>query len=180
LRGAIASYLSGPETTHAIEWCNPGDGLPNPWFRPLRFYLGDEQGKLAKMPVRNDHPVYVWIEGEIEQEDVALNVGYALYDDAGMLLYWSAHTDVAENLWPRVTQGRNILRSQIPPRVLNQGKYRLELIVALYYRQWISYPGSNAPAIELSIQGGLSDSPYWMEKRPGLLAPVCIWTLEKN
>src|SRR5437773_7298165 len=38
LRSAIAAYLSGEETTHAIEWRNPGDVLRNPWFRPLRFY----------------------------------------------------------------------------------------------------------------------------------------------
>jgi lipopolysaccharide transport system ATP-binding protein len=180
LRGAIAAYVSGPTTTDATEWRNPGDALLNPWFRPLRFYLGDEHGKLAKMPIRNDDPIHVWIEGEIDQQDVALSVGYALYDEGGILLYWSAQTDVAENLWPRLTRGRNVLRSRIPPRVLNQGKYRLELIAGLYYRQWISSPGANAPVIELSIQGGLSDSPYWMEKRPGLLAPVCSWTLEGN
>ncbi len=57
------------------------------------------------------------------------------YDEAGILLYWSAQTDVAENLWPRLNRGRNVLRSRIPPRVLNQGKYRLELIVALYHRK---------------------------------------------
>jgi hypothetical protein len=51
------------------------------------------------------------------------------YDEAGILLYWSAQTDVAENLWPRLNRGRNVLRSRISPRVLNQGKYRLELIV---------------------------------------------------
>jgi lipopolysaccharide transport system ATP-binding protein len=180
LRGAIAAYLSGPTTTYATEWRNPGDALLNPWFRPLRFYLGDEHGKLAKMPIRNDDPIHVWIEGEIDQEDVALGIGYALYDEAGILLYWSSQTDVAQNLWPRLRRGRNVLWSRIPPRILNQGKYRLELIVALYHRQWISSPGVNAPAIELSIQGGLSDSPYWMEKRPGLLAPVCSWTLERK
>jgi lipopolysaccharide transport system ATP-binding protein len=178
LRAAIAVYVSGPTTADATEWRNPGDALLNPWFRPLRFYLGDEHGKLAKMPIRNDDPIHVWIEGEIDQQDVALTVGYALYDEGGILLYWSAQTDVAENLWPRLSRGRNVLRSRIPQRVLNQGKYRLELIVGLYCRQWISSPGANAPAIELSIQGGLSDSPYWMEKRPGLLAPVCSWTLE--
>jgi lipopolysaccharide transport system ATP-binding protein len=180
LRGAIAAYLSGPTTTHASEWRNPGDALFNPWFRPLRFYLGDGHGDLAKMPIRNDDPIHVWIEGEIEQEEIALGVGYALYNEAGILLYWSSHKDEAQNAWARLTRGRNILRSQIPPRILNQGNYRLELIIGIYHRQWISEPGTNVPAIELSIQGGLSDSPYWMERRPGVMAPVCSWTLEKN
>jgi lipopolysaccharide transport system ATP-binding protein len=180
LRGAITAYFSGPATTHASEWRNPGHVLANAWFRPLRFYLGDEQGKPAVMPVRNDQSVHVWIEGEIEQEEIALGVGYALYNEAGILLYWSIHRDTPGNVWARLTPGRNVLRSQIPPRVLNQGKYRLELMIDLYCRQWISEPGTNVPAIELSIQGGLSDSPYWMERRPGVMAPVCNWTLEKN
>jgi lipopolysaccharide transport system ATP-binding protein len=180
LRRAITAYVSDPTATHVTEWRNPGDVLSNPWFRPLRFFLGSEQGQIVDMPVRNDHPIYVWIEGEVEQEDVALNVGYALYDEAGLLIYWSVQTDTAEDCWPRVRRGRNLLRSRIPPRVLNQGEYRLELIVALYHRQWVSEPGSNAPRIDLSIQGGLSESPYWMEKRPGLLAPVCNWTLQRG
>ena len=72
---------------------------------------------------------------ERDQQDVALTVGYALNDGADILLYWSAKTDVTQNLWPRLTPGRNVLRSRIPPRVLNQGKYRFELIVALYHGQ---------------------------------------------
>lgn len=178
VRGEINSYLSDSANTHGVEWRNPGAKLLNPWFFPIRFYLGDARGRLAQMPVRNDRSVYVWIEGEVEQVDIALTVGYALYDDAGTLLYWSVQTDTAETSWPRLRRGRNVLRSEIPKQVLNQGKYRLELIVSLYYRDWVSTPGTNAPAIELSIQGGLSDSPYWMVKRPGLLAPVCSWSLE--
>jgi len=38
----------------------------------------------------------LWLESD--QQDVALTVGYALYDQAGILLYWSAQTDAAENL----------------------------------------------------------------------------------
>jgi lipopolysaccharide transport system ATP-binding protein len=180
VRAAIASYLAGPSKVHGPDWRNPGDALPNPFFHPLRFYVGDEHGNVANMPVRNDTPVFVWIEGEIKESDLALNVGYALYDDAGLLLYWSAQTDVAQREWPKLIPGRNVLKSQIPCRLLNQGEYRLELIIALYHRSWISAPGSNAPAVELSIHGGLSDSPYWMERRPGVLGPVCPWVLSNN
>jgi hypothetical protein len=40
---------------------------------------------------------------------------------------------------------------------------------------WLAEPENNAPHVTLAIQGGLSDSPYWMEKRPGLLTPVLDW-----
>ena len=48
-----------------------------PGFRRFVFCLGDEHSKLAKMPIRNDDPIHVWIEGEIDQRDVALAVGSA-------------------------------------------------------------------------------------------------------
>jgi len=180
LRSVITAYLPPSVISCGIEWQNSDNEYSNPWFQPSRFYLGDEKGNVAKMPVRNDQPVYVWIEGKVEKEEIALNIGYALYDESGSLLYWSAHTDLHEDSWPRLTFGRNILKSQIPQRFLNQGKYRIELLIALYQREWMSEPGANAPAIELVIQGGLSDSPYWMERRPGVLAPVCDWTSEKK
>ena len=62
---------------------------------------------------------------ERDQQDVVLTVGYVLNDEAGILLYWSAQTHAAENLWPRLTRARNVSRSRNPTRALNQGKYRL-------------------------------------------------------
>jgi lipopolysaccharide transport system ATP-binding protein len=55
---------------------------------------------------------------------------------------------------------------------LNEGDYRVELIASLHQLQWLSQPGMNAPSLVFSIRGHLSDSPHWMEARPGLLAPV--------
>jgi lipopolysaccharide transport system ATP-binding protein len=52
------------------------------------------------------------------------------------------------------------------------------LISSLHFRKWLAEPGKSAPSIYLTVQGGLSDSPYWMIKRPGLLAPVMEWSLE--
>jgi lipopolysaccharide transport system ATP-binding protein len=58
--------------------------------------------------------------------------------------------------------------------------YRLEVIGGLHHRQWLFEPGVNAPSIYLIIQGGLSDSPVWMIKRPGILAPVMPWFIQNN
>ncbi len=178
VREAIVAYLlDGTQSDATIEWRNSGTMFANPWFRPLRFYVGDEDGNIIRGPVRNDAAAYIYIEGDVLERDVALNVGYALYDSSGTLLYWSATTDSREELWPKFGIGRNNFRSRFPSRTMNEGVYRAELMISLYHRQWISRPGSNAPAIDLSIQGGLSDSPYWVERRPGILAPVCPWTL---
>ena len=178
LGGAIAAYLSsGSNFTAASEWRNPGDTLRNQWFYPTRFYLGDESGRVLSGPARNDSSIYVYIEGEVDEKDIALQVGYGLFDEPGTLLYWSEQIDMPEAEWPRLKKGLNLLRSQLPMQTLNQGVYRLDLLIALYHRRWISEPGRGVPGITLTIQGGLSDSPYWMEKRPGILAPVCRWTV---
>ena len=126
-------------------------------------------------PIRNDEDAYVTIEAIIAERDVALCAGYAIYDDAGRLLYWSYQTDVAEDRWPKLEVGKNVLCSKLPRRLLNSGRYRLELIASQHCRAWICEPGKKVPTIYLSIEGGLSDSPYWMATRPGILGPEIDW-----
>ena len=180
VRQTLARYMS-PESNDGSrqEWRNPGNSLENPWFRPSHFYLGDAKGEVMRMPIANNEPVYIYVKGDSKERDAALTIGYALFDSAGLLLYWSTTNDCTVEEWPKVGLGSSVLRSQVPPRFLNEGTYRVALMISLHFRQMISDPSTNAPFIELSIRGGLSDSPYWMHRRPGLLAPVCEWTAEQ-
>jgi lipopolysaccharide transport system ATP-binding protein len=169
-------YLFESEDAGSAEWRNSGgefEGLP---FTPMRFAIVDEVGRPATQSRPNDADLNVIVEGNVRVLDPALNFGYAAYSESGDLLFWSLSTDTREDTWPMLRMGSLRLRSQLPKRFLNEGKYRLELIVSLHYRQWICRPGFNAPTIFLDIQGGLSDSPYWMARRPGLLAPVIPWS----
>lgn len=175
VRGVIARYLGGGNDANVAEWRGIGSELSNHYFQPKRFWIGDRQGTVASLPLRNDDDAYVFIEGEVERLDPALNVGYALFTTEGRLLYWTLTTDAELHAWPRIEPGRVCFRSHVPRRLLNEGEYRLEMIVSLHFREWIAEPGVNAPAIVLSIRGGLSDSPYWMLARPGLLAPTIPW-----
>ena len=128
------------------------------------------------MPVANNEEAWIWVVGEITEADPALKVGYAIFSDDGLLLYWTFHTDLPESKWPALGKGTWILRSRIPPKLLNEGSYRVELIGMLHRRIWLFEPAVNAPGIYMTIWGGLSNSPYWMERRPGLFAPVMEWT----
>lgn len=175
-RTAIARYIhEGRSAIGDTEWQNTGNSLNNPWFFPTRFYVGDEFGNLLVGSVSNDSRTFIYIEGKVEEPNLALNVGYDLFDGNNQLMYRSAHTDTAEDLWPTLNPGLVRLRSPLPARTLNQGLYRLTLLISLYHREWICNPSDAAPEISLTIQGGLSDSPYWMERRPGIMAPVCAW-----
>ncbi|MBI1920667.1 MAG: ABC transporter ATP-binding protein [Geobacter sp.] len=179
VRSVMVEYLFNKNNKFDTnEWVNSGKEYENPWFIPLKFYIANEHGDNQLMPVSNNSEMWLYIEGEVTQIDPALQVGYAIYTNEGDLLYWSCQVDVAEEKWPKLEKGNCVLKSQIPKRLLNEGTYRIELIVALYYRQWLCRPADNSPYVLLTVKGGLSDSPYWMVKRPGILAPVLPWILE--
>jgi lipopolysaccharide transport system ATP-binding protein len=119
--------------------------------------------------------MWLQIEGEVKQTDPGLNLGYAIYTEDGVFLYGSYHQDAAEAHWPALKKGANVLRTRLPCRLLNEGVYRIEFISRRHIREWLCAPGKNIPQISLTIQGGLSDSPSWMTKRRGILAPVYNW-----
>lgn len=176
VRSIIRQYLfSQSSTDNKSEWKNEGNQFINPWFVPYSFYIGNENGKKITMPVRNDEDMWVHLDGELKENDPALTLGYAIYSEDGNLLFWSYQTDEYENSQSKLKVGKNHLRSKIPKRFLNEGIYRIEFISSLHFRQWICEPGKNTPVVFLLINGGLSNSPYWIAKRPGLLAPVMEW-----
>lgn len=174
----LKNYLGTNEGVAGRNQWQRSDGRYDcEWFSPTRMSITDFEGNPLQSPYRNDTEVWISIEGEIANMDAALQVGYALYDEEGQMLYWTCHTDTEENKWASLQKGRNVIRSKLPRRLLNEGIYRIEMLVALYLRMWLLKPGENAPAIALEIQGGLSKSPYWMIRRPGVLAPVIEWKL---
>lgn len=180
LRGVIRDYLFGNEDAEIAaraQWIRTDSKLDNSWFSPQRFHLGDLNGNMMPMPVSNDADIWVHIEAEVADLDPALTIGYAVFSEGGELLYWSYQTDTAPEEWPAIQCGTIKLRCRIPARMLNEGVYRIELIGGLHHREWLFEPGKSAPQIFLNIQGGLSDSPLWTVKRPGLLAPVIPWSL---
>jgi lipopolysaccharide transport system ATP-binding protein len=172
----IQTYLALNESGEELsEWNNEQKSFQDPHFSITRFAVEDQNNSILKRPMNNTDTVKIIVEGIVNVLDKALQVGYALYDEQNNLLYWSLFNDVAEDDWLKLDVGENRLFSEIPKRFFNQGTYRVELIIAMYYQYWIIEPDKNSPSVYFTIQGGLSDSPYWMIKRPGVLAPVMDW-----
>lgn len=181
VRNVVRYYLNSSDgQVKEARWINTENQFDNPYFKPLEFYLSDENGNPLSMPVTNNADIWVNIKGQVEQLDNLLIVGYALFDEDNRLLYWSCTTDENEGKWPKLEKGINHLRSKLPERFLNEGSYRIELLGGLYYVKWFYEPGVNSAFISIDIQGGLSDSPYWQVKRPGILAPVTEWNNIKS
>ena len=171
----IATYLTPTHQTNPSEWRNCANAYQNPWFKPITLRLTNGDGKSLQGPVPGNTELWLICEAEIQTVDPILIIGYAIYAETGECLYHTFHTDTRPDTWPQVQPGRCILRTQIPGRFLNEGVYRLELIAGLHGREWILQPGRTEAVVTLEITGGLSDSPYWNFRRPGLVAPVLLW-----
>ncbi len=176
VRGVVANYRKNDTITALSKWVNPDGRLySNQWFTPLAFYIGDAAGRDITMPVANDTDVWIHFEFTLHKTNEALSLGYAIYSEEGSMLYWSYYTDGAEDLWPKLEPGFCRLKSRLPSRLLNEGAYKLEFIGGIHFAEWLLAPETGVPIINLSVQGCLSDSPYWVMKRPGLIAPVMDW-----
>ena len=162
-------------------WENMNNNYPSEWYQPTKVFISDSKGSPILGAVVNNEEIVLNIEGVVHQCDPALQIGFALYDENGSLLFWSFHTDTKEEEWPIVRKaGRWTFKVALPQRLLNEGVYRIDIGAALYCRGWICEPGVKGPSIFVEIQGGLSDSPYWMGRRPGILAPVLNWCVSEG
>ena len=162
----------------SCSWTNTRDEWPNEWFRPDRMtVLEPGTRSVATTAFDNTAAIRVVIEGEVLREHPGLQVGIGLYNSGGELLFWSTVRDAAESAWQHLPRGRVRLECTVPARFLNEGAYRADLFLGLYHKLWICEPGVSAPSVSFEIQGGLSDSPFWVERRPGALGPVLPWSI---
>ncbi len=176
VESSIDMYLSaGSEPNTAGTWKNSKELDNNSLIHVNSLMIGDSCGNPITSVVRNNDDIWIYVDFYLNSYDPALQVGYGIYGQDDSLLYWTCHTDMPELSWPKAVTGRNVFRSKIPGRLLNEGRYRVDLLVALYNREWIFQPGIGVATISCEILGGLCDSPYWSVRRPGHLAPVLSW-----
>jgi lipopolysaccharide transport system ATP-binding protein len=183
VRLGVAAYLQdGVGLSAESSWEADADAgstvYGNEYFLPLKLNIRSlATESAADRAFSNANAIVISIEGKVERADPAMNIGVAVYDETDELLFWTFTTDQPEQAWPIMGVGAVKLTTTIPPRLLNEGGYRIELLASLHFRAWILEPRTNVPFIRFSIRGGLSDSPYWQTKRPGLLAPMLAWNL---
>ena len=178
VHSVVNEYMFDKDNDSSSVWLNRDNSYFHLNFQPLKLSLTGEDGLPISGSIKNNSTVIVNIDAVITEKDIALQVGYALYNEDGNLLYSSFFTDQDQTSWPSITTGLSRFFSEIPKRLLNEGKYKLELLSALYHREWIIKPGKNCPSVVFEIKGGLSDSVYWTERRQGEVAPVIKWNYE--
>jgi lipopolysaccharide transport system ATP-binding protein len=172
---AIKRYTQGIRSTLTSKWVNSGGLFVDPRFTPQRVFLGNADASACSMPLCKGADVWMYIEGDIEVFDPALQIGYELFSEDGTLLYVCFSTDQNEDNWPVRRSGHFLIRSQLPLSILNDGNYRIEVSAGLRWREWFCSPGYRAPSLSFEVAGMSASSSYWTEKRRGLLAPLLAW-----
>lgn len=153
------------------EWRAEESAGGNPRFQPTRLAVVDAAGGTLRRDARADEKIGVCIEGVCRALRPDLILGFELLTAGGESVFISQHTDTEPSRWPALRAGRNRLVAWIPPHLLNEGTYRIELVAFLYHSEWICRPLRNSPSIKFHVRGGLSESPHWIAARPGAIAP---------
>lgn len=181
LSNLIQFYLNDSLNLDNINyWCNDGNKFDDEYFKPSKFYISDSKMTRHDGVLSNNGDYYINIETEIKKIDTALSIGYAIYDERNNCIFWSYQTDSKKDDWPQIiTSGYYRFKSIFPKRLLNEGRYKVELIASLHYIKWIFEPQKSKAFFYIEINGGLSDSPYFTHKREGIIAPIINWNMEQ-
>lgn len=177
----IQSYLNDSLDLDNINyWSNDGNKFDDEYFNPSKFYISDSKMIRYDGVLSNNGDYYFNIETEIKKIDTALTIGYAIYDERNNCIFWTYQTDSKKDEWPQITaSGHYRFKSIFPKRLLNEGRYKVELIASLHYIKWIFEPQKSRAFFYIEINGGLSDSPYFTHKREGIIAPIINWNMEQ-
>lgn len=158
-----------------IEWHGKEGLYDDIAMRPLSLYITDDNGNKINSALDNTRSYYINIELFINKIDPKFNVGYSLWSSSGELYYMSMSTDASPSLWPKLTKGKNILRSPLPHHSINSGEYIVKMISSIYGERWILEPDSSQCKIAFRMRHGKQKSPLWKDTRGGLFAPIIEW-----
>ncbi len=171
----VQAYLTyGSKGEQNADWTNSTDSFCHPAFQPLSLRLSYKD-PLTETPDFQSE-MTVCLEGAIEIPDPDLNVGISITTPEGNEIFRSFLRDTPTLADKKFSKGKHSFRIPLPVRLLNEGDYRIE-IVAHNTKAWFLEPGKGNPSIPFSIQGGFGITPYWLERRPGVIAPELTWSI---
>lgn len=174
--GTISRYLQNPEFNNKTFF-NDTEGIynKNEYVKIDSISLVDENDNYFDRPANNKEVKKFVVEGEIIKYDPAIEIGYFLHTQNEERLFCSFHYDTKD--FSSIKKGKFKFETIIPNHLLNEGIYKIYLVVGLRNLGWFLSPYTISPQITFEISGGLSDSSMWLGPRIGLLAPVNKWDL---
>jgi len=171
----VNQYLAINEFDHKLNWENENKLYYNEYFDLKNLTLLGKANEDGVLP--NSRQIEIRMEINLKQNTEGLNFGFRLYNENQELVFFSFFKDTHPENWIKEKYGDFILKAEIPPRILNEGLYTLEFVSIVNNVGWIIKAGEG-PVLRFRIFGGMSDSPLWVRKRDGLIAPCLDWKYE--
>ncbi len=163
-----SSYLSAPDSVKSYrQKLSPEDLLTI-----KKYTLQDEQGRLLNnKTIPRSQQIFLVVNAMIHSLNSSLCIGFDLYDQHNQHIFRCFHTDSSVGSENDVYLTGDIEIRFSVPKILNEGNYYASLCIGIHNQEWLLSPGSDDFKLNFEINGGLSSSPFWMHKRPGLIAP---------
>lgn len=167
----VDAYLARQSSEGAhIEW-PAGEGPGDETARLVSMSVVDDEGHVADL-VNSSRPVRVRMVVDLGETPESLCIGFDLMTSDGTTLLRSYQTDGAIDDWPPLHVGRNTLECDLPPGLLNEGRYFVLPRLSLHFIRWIVHDDQS---ISFEVHLDHAVSPYMQQVRPGLVAPVIGW-----
>ena len=166
------SYLASIDSSGAgrRRWEDPAEQPGDEACRLVEVAVTDEDGDAATT-FFSSKPIYLTLELDLPAVDPALNINFDLMTPDGVLILHSSFRDGATP--PELVPGRNVVRCQIPPGLLNSGRYVVTLRISLHHVRWIVHEEG---ITQFSVLADHGDSMFLLATaRPGVIAPVLEW-----
>ena len=168
----IGSYLTRlAETGASITWaCGQGPGTNLVRLRGM--HVLDPSGDVANVLGTAD-PATIRMEFDLPTVDPNFMLGFELINNNGAVVLLSLSTDSEPEQWPALKEGFNAFECQIPPGLLNEGRYLVRPRFGLYGVGRLERPDEHV-AFEAHINHAVS--PHPVLPRAGTIIPILRWT----
>ena len=160
------------------HWKNDGS-LKNGDLVPLEIFISDSEGNRIGKASPNNIDYYLNIFVDVIKENDLYTIGYMAQNQNKTMVYMSYESDLKKSKRTPLKKGRAHFKSKIPAHLLNGGVYRLSFLAGIYNKGWIFDPEENNPSVQIMIEGGFSQSPYWTQARSGIIAPLMEWEIQQ-
>ena len=170
----IASYLNSSYSTATESiWRVRSEAPGNDDFRLHRAAVHPLGGSSAD-PIMVHTPFVIEFDYWNQQTDAHLDLSIQLYNEQGILVFDVGRA--VQPVWPDGQIPVGLLRDlcHIPGDLLNDGMYRVELVVSKEQRAIYRHPD----LLVFDVQDSAERRGGWYGKWPGAIRPALQWTTE--
>jgi lipopolysaccharide transport system ATP-binding protein len=172
----VASYLSKTQrTVTAQEWDDPQAAPGNDKIRIRRVTARPEGGR-PEDPITMETPLVVEVDYWSAADDAALDVGWRFTTEQQVVAFTTTSLEAANALEVKALRP-GLYRSSchLPPDLLNEGGYRLTLLV---YRNRGKIIFRLEDALEFDVLNLGKRPGYRYSREPGAVRPLLRWATE--